>query len=399
VTTPPALPPHPARDVLVRTAQGGGFATRAIHAGQDPEQTTGAVIVPIYQTSTFATDAVGESRAGYDYSRAGNPTRSAFETAIGSLEGGKHGFAFASGMAATDTLLRATLRPGDHVILPDDAYGGTWRLVNTVLGPWGITHTALPLSNLDAVRAAVTPATKMIIAETPTNPLLNIFDIAGLAQIADDAGALLAVDNTFATPYLQNPLALGAHVVLHSTTKYIGGHSDVIGGAIVTDNNDLGVKITFHSKSMGGAAAPFDTWLALRGLKTLELRMEKHCDNAEKIAEMLCSHPKVAEVFYPGLPEHKGHAIAASQMRRFGGMISFRVKGGKKDALRICARTQVFLLAESLGGVESLIEHPGLMTHMSVAGSILEVPDDLIRLSVGIEDVEDLLEDLSGALS
>jgi cystathionine gamma-synthase len=383
----------------VRTVNGGGFATRSIHAGQDPDKTTGAVIVPIYQTSTFATDRVGESRAGYDYSRAGNPTRSAFETAVASLEGGKHGFAFASGMAATDTLLRATLRPGDHVILPDDAYGGTYRLVNAILGPWGIKHTALPLSNLDAVRAAVIPETRMILAETPTNPLLNIFDIAGLAQIAEDAHAMLVLDNTFATPYLQNPLALGAKVVLHSTTKYIGGHSDVIGGALITDDNDLGVKLTFHSKSMGGAAAPFDSWLALRGLKTLELRMERHCDNAEKVAELLAGHPKVAEVFYPGLSDHKGHSIAASQMRRFGGMVSFRVKGGKEEALKVCARTQVFLLAESLGGVESLIEHPGLMTHMSVAGSILEVPDDLIRLSVGIEDADDLLSDLADALN
>jgi cystathionine gamma-synthase len=389
---------HPSRDALLRTQSGGGFSTRAIHAGQDPEKSTGAVIVPIYQTSTFAADRVGESRAGYDYSRAGNPTRSALETAIAAVEGGRFGLAFASGMAATDNLLRTTLRPGDHVVLPNDSYGGTYRLVNAILKPWGIEHTVLPLADLDAVRAVMRPETKMILAETPTNPLLNVFDIAGLADIARSSGALLVVDNTFATPWLQNPLALGAHVVLHSTTKYIGGHSDVIGGALVLDDPELANKLAFHSKSMGGAAAPFDCWLALRGLKTLELRMERHCDNAEKVVEMLVDHPKVAEVFYPGLSSHSGHNVAASQMRRFGGMVSFRVNGGKDQALKVCARTQVFLLAESLGGVESLIEHPGLMTHMSVAGSVLEVPDDLIRLSVGIEDADDLVADLRDAL-
>jgi cystathionine gamma-synthase len=396
--TSSGIPPHPHRDDLIRSASHGGFTTRAIHAGQDPEKTTGSVIVPIYQTSTFATDRVGESRAGYEYSRAGNPTRTALETAIAAVEGGRFGFAYSSGMAATDTLLRATLRPGDHVLLPNDAYGGTFRLVNAILGPWGIQHTALPMSDLDAVRAAVTPRTKMILAETPTNPLLNIFDIAGLAEIADHCGALLTLDNTFATPYLQNPLALGAKVVLHSTTKYIGGHSDVIGGALVVNDPKLAEDLAYHSKSMGAVAAPFDSWLALRGLRTLELRMERHCDNAEKVADMLVGHPKVSDVYYPGLPSHPGHEIAATQMRRFGGMVSFRMRGGKDEALKACARTQIFLLAESLGGVESLIEHPGLMTHMSVAGSALEVPDDLIRLSVGIEDADDLVADLKDAL-
>jgi cystathionine gamma-synthase len=384
---------------VLRTESGGGFATRSIHAGQDPELTTGAVIVPIYQTSTYAADFVGQSRGGYDYSRAGNPTRTALEVAVASVEGARFGFAFNSGMAAEDTLLRATLRPGDHVILPNDAYGGTYRLVNAILGPWGIEHTALPLSDLDAVRAAVRPTTKMILAETPTNPLLNIFDIAGLADIAHAGGAQLTIDNTFATPYLQNPLCLGADVVTHSTTKYIGGHSDVIGGALALNDPELATALAFHSKSMGVAAAPFDSWLTLRGLKTLELRMERHCDNAEKIAEMLVEHPRVSQVFYPGLSDHPGHAVAASQMRRFGGMVSFRMAGGREEAIKACSRTRVFLLAESLGGVESLIEHPGLMTHMSVAGTTLEVPDDLIRLSVGIEDVDDLLTDLSDALN
>jgi cystathionine gamma-synthase len=399
VTSADTSAPHPARDSVLRSDVGGGFSTRAIHAGQDPERTTGAVIVPIYQTSTFATDEVGTSKAGYDYSRAGNPTRTALETALASLEGARYGFAFNSGMAAEDTLLRAALRPGDHIILPTDAYGGTYRLVNAILAPWGIEHTALPLTDLDAVRAAIRPTTKMIMAETPTNPLLNIFDIAGLADIAHGAGATLIVDNTFGTPYLQNPLALGADVVVHSTTKYIGGHSDVIGGALLLDDGELAAKIQLHSKSMGTGAAPFDSWLTLRGVKTLALRMERHCDNAEKVAAMLAEHPRVGQVFYPGLPEHPGHALAARQMRRFGGMVSFRMAGGREDAIKVCSRTQVFLLAESLGGVESLIEHPGLMTHMSVAGSALEVPDDLIRLSVGIEDVDDLLGDLSDALS
>ncbi len=392
-------PPHPHRDSALRTESGGGFTTRAIHAGQDPDLTTGAVIVPIYQTSTFATDEVGSSRAGYDYSRAGNPTRTALETALASLEGSQYGFAFNSGMAAEDTLLRAALRPGDHLILPTDAYGGTYRLVNAILGPWGIEHTALPLSDIDAVRAAVRPNTKMIMAETPTNPLLNIFDIPALADIAHTAGATLVVDNTFATPYLQNPLCLGADVITHSTTKYIGGHSDVIGGALLLNDGELAAKVALHSKSMGTGAAPFDAWLTLRGLKTLSIRMEKHCDNAEKVAALLADHPRVSQVFYPGLDTHPGHELAASQMRRFGGMVSFRMAGGKEEAIKACSRTRVFLLAESLGGVESLIEHPGLMTHMSVAGSALEVPDDLIRLSVGIEDVDDLLIDLSDALN
>lgn len=376
-----------------------GFATRAIHAGQEPDPRTGAVVVPIYQTSTFAQDVAGQTRAGYDYSRAGNPTRTALETALASLEEGRHGHAFASGMAAADTALRAMLRPGDHLIIPNDAYGGTFRLIDKICAPWGIEYSAVPLSEPAAVAAAVTGRTKLIWCETPTNPLLGISDIAALADIAHRGQAKLLVDNTFATPYLQRPLTLGADVVLHSTTKYIGGHSDVIGGALVTADDELGEEFAFHAKSMGGVAGPFDAWLTLRGLKTLAVRMEAHCDNAEAVAELLLASPKVGRVYYPGLPGHDGHEVAAGQMRRFGGMVSFTVRGGEDEAVKLCSRTRLFTLGESLGGVESLIEHPHLMTHASVAGSSLQVPADLIRLSVGIEDRADLLADLADALA
>jgi cystathionine gamma-synthase len=375
-----------------------GFSTRAIHAGQEPDPLTGAVVVPIYQTSTYAQDVVGETRAGYDYSRAGNPTRTALEQALASLEGGRHGCAFASGMAASDTMIRAALRPGDHLIIPNDAYGGTFRLIDKIGVPWGLTYSTAPLGDLDAVREQLRPETKLIWCETPTNPLLGIADIAGLADIAHGAGAQLLVDNTFASPYLQQPLALGTDVVLHSTTKYIGGHSDVIGGALVTSDEALAEAFAFHLKSMGAVAGPFDAWLTLRGLKTLAVRMDRHCDNAEAVADMLSGHPRVGRVYYPGLPTHVGHRIAAGQMSRFGGMVSFTVVGGQEEALKVCQRTRLFTLGESLGGVESLIEHPGLMTHASVVGSALQVPGDLIRLSVGIEDVDDLLVDLRDAL-
>ncbi len=381
------------------TAADDGFSTRAIHVGQEPDATTGAVVVPIYQTSTFAQDVVGESRGGYDYSRAGNPTRSALEQALASLERGRFANAFASGMAAADTAIRAMLRPGDHLIIPDDAYGGSFRLVDKICVPWGLTYSAVPIADIDAVRAAIRPETRMIWCETPTNPLLTIADIYELAEIARDARAKLVVDNTFASPYLQQPLVLGADVVLHSTTKYIGGHSDIIGGALVTADEELGEAFAFHAKSMGGVASPFDSWLTLRGVKTLAVRMERHCDNAEAVAEMLAGHPRVSRVYYPGLDNHPGHEVAAGQMLRYGGMVSFRVAGGREEAIKICSRTRLFILAESLGGIESLIEHPGLMTHASVAGSSLEVPDDLIRLSVGIEDIDDLLTDLSDALA
>lgn len=377
-----------------------GFETRAIHAGYSPDPTTGAVIPPIYATSTYAQDGVGGLRNGYEYSRSANPTRTALESTLAALEGGAHGFAFASGLAAEDTLIRALCRPGDHVVLPNDAYGGTFRLFDKVATNWGVEHSPAPVTDVDAVRAAIQPGrTKLVWLETPTNPLLSIGDIEALAAVAHDAGARLVVDNTFASSYLQQPLALGADIIVHSTTKYAGGHSDVVGGALVVDDAELAETIAFHQNSIGGVAGPFDSWLVLRGLKTLALRMERHSDNAEKVAEFLGKHPSVSQVIYPGLADHPGHAIASRQMKRYGGMVSFRVTGGEEQALAICAATEVFTLGESLGGVESLIEHPGRMTHASVAGTDLEVPADLIRLSVGIETSEDQLADLDRALA
>ncbi|MEN3536933.1 cystathionine gamma-synthase [Microbispora sp. ZYX-F-249] len=375
-----------------------GFETLAIHAGQEPDPHTGAVVPPIYAVSTYKQDGVGGLRAGYEYSRSANPTRTALEEALAAVEGGVRGLAFASGLAAEDTLLRTVCKPGDHVVIPDDAYGGTYRLFSRVLQEWGVTFDPVPLGDLDAVRAAVRPETKAIWVETPTNPLLNVADIAALANVAHDGSAVLVVDNTFASPYLQQPLSLGADVVVHSTTKYVGGHSDVVGGALVTRSADLGERLAYHQNAMGAVAGPFDAWLTLRGLKTLGVRMDRHCDNAERVVDLLLSHPKVVQVLYPGLPEHPGHEVAAKQMRRFGGMVSFRVEGGEEAAVEICNRAKLFTLGESLGGVESLIEHPGRMTHASAAGSPLEVPADLVRLSVGIETVDDLLADLSEAL-
>jgi cystathionine gamma-synthase len=375
-----------------------GFSTKAIHAGQEPDPTTGAVIPPIHPSSTYAQDGVGGTRSGYEYSRSANPTRTALQECLAALEGGRHAVAFGSGMGATDVLLRALMRPGDHIVIPHDAYGGTFRLVDKVLGPWGITYTPVDLADVTALRAALRPETRVIWCETPTNPLLGIADIAAVADVAREAQARLVVDNTFASPYLQAPLALGADVVLHSTTKYIGGHSDVVGGALITSDDELAERLLFTQNAVGSVPSPFDAWLTLRGVKTLAVRMERHSDNAERVAAFLVGHPAVAQVLYPGLPEHPGHEVAAKQMRRFGGMVSVRLAGGRGAALRVCAATEVFTLAESLGGVESLIEHPGQMTHMSVAGSALQVPDDLVRLSVGIEDVEDLIEDLRNAL-
>jgi cystathionine gamma-synthase len=375
-----------------------GPATRAIHAGFRPDPATGAVNAPIYASSTFAQDGVGGLRGGFEYARTGNPTRSALEAQLAAVEGGTFGRAFASGMAATDCALRAILRPGDHVVIPDDAYGGTFRLVDKVFAQWGIDHTPAPLSDLDAVRAAVTAKTKLIWVETPTNPLLSIADIAAIAQIASAAGTKLLVDNTFASPALQQPLALGADIVLHSTTKYIGGHSDVVGGALVTDDEELDEAFGFLQNGAGAVPGPFDAYLTMRGLKTLALRMQRHSENASAIAEFLVGHPAVSSVLYPGLPSHPNHDVAARQMSAFGGMVSVRMKGGRDAARQLCARTEIFILAESLGGVESLIEHPAAMTHASTAGSQLEVPDDLVRLSVGIEDVADLLGDLEQAL-
>ena len=375
-----------------------GFETRAIHAGQEPDPRTGAVIPPIYQTSTYAQDAVGQPRLGYEYSRSANPTRDALQECLAALERGARGLAFASGMAAEDTLLRTVCAPGDHLVIPDDAYGGTYRLVAKVLQRWGLDWTTAPVSDLDAVRAAMTPRTKVVWVETPTNPLLGIADLGALAGLAHDHGALLAVDNTFASPYLQQPIVHGADVVVHSTTKYLGGHSDVVGGALVVRDGGLGDELEFHQNAMGAVCGPFDAWLTLRGIKTLGVRMDRHCDNAEQVVDYLLHHPAVTDVRYPGLAEHPGHKVAAGQMRRYGGMVSFRVAGGEPAAVDVCDRAELFVLAESLGGVESLIEHPGRMTHASAAGSPLEVPADLVRLSVGIETVDDLIADLGQAL-
>ena len=372
-----------------------GFETRAIHAGQEPDPQTGAVVPPVYQVSTYAQDGVGGLRGGYEYSRSGNPTRHALEECLASLEHGARGLAFASGLAAEDTLLRAVTKPGDHAIIGNDAYGGTYRLFARVAAPWGLEHTPVDLTDLDAVRAAVRPGvTRIVWAETPTNPLLTVVDIAALAEIAHESGAILVVDNTFASPYLQQPLLLGADVVVHSTTKYLGGHSDVIGGGLVVSDGELGEQLAYHQNAMG----PWDSWLVLRGIKTLGVRMDRHCANARDIVDVLTRHSRVVEVLYPGLPGHRGYDVAQRQMRDFGGMVSFRVAGGVDAAVDLCGRTRVFTLGESLGGVESLIEHPGRMTHASAAGSPLEVPDDLVRLSVGIESSADLVADLEEAL-
>ncbi|MGF1645930.1 MAG: aminotransferase class I/II-fold pyridoxal phosphate-dependent enzyme [Kineosporiaceae bacterium] len=413
---------------MTTTGAAQGFTTRAIHAGQEPDPATGAVIVPIYATTTYAQDGVGGLRTGlgtgYEYSRSGNPTRTALEAALAALEAPPgvtaRALTFASGLAAEDALLRVVTRPGDHVVVGDDAYGGTYRLIARVLGPWGVEHTTAPLGDPDAVAAAIVPGrTRLVWAETPTNPLLGVADISTLADVAHRAGALLVVDNTFATPYLQNPLALGADVVVHSTTKYIGGHSDVVGGALVVADGSTGPadgsgspvpvdphtgepladRLAFLQNAMGAVPGPFDAFLTLRGLKTLAVRMDRHCDNAEAIVEWLDARTDVVEVRYPGLAGSPGHDVALKQMRRFGGMVSFRPTGGRDAALAVCAATRVFTLAESLGGIESLIEHPADMTHASVTGSALEVPDDLVRLSVGIEDVDDLLADLDRALA
>ncbi|HRD14708.1 MAG TPA: cystathionine gamma-synthase [Mycobacterium sp.] len=376
-----------------------GFATKAIHAGYRPDPGTGAVNAPIYASSTFKQDGVGGLRGGFEYARTGNPTRSALEAVLAAVEAGTYGRAFSSGMAASDCALRAVLRPGDHVVIPDDAYGGTFRLIDKVFREWGVHHTPVPLADLDAVRTAITGQTRLIWVETPTNPLLSIADIPAIVEVAGASGVKVLVDNTFASPALQQPLTLGADIVLHSTTKYIGGHSDVVGGALVTDDEELDARFGFLQNGAGAVPGPFDAYLTMRGLKTLELRMQRHCENAAVLAAFLADHAAVSQVLYPGLPSHPGHDVAARQMRGFGGMISVRMRGGAQAARDLCSRTEVFILAESLGGVESLIEHPGAMTHASTAGSQLEVPDDLVRMSVGIEDAADLLGDLEQALA
>ena len=375
------------------------FETLAIHSGQDPEPVTGAVVPPIFATATYKQDAVGAPRQGYEYSRTANPTRTALEQCLAALEAGSRGLAFASGLAAEDTLLRTVCAPGDHVVIPDDAYGGTYRLFARVAERWGLRWTAAPLHDLEAAAAAFRPETKLLWIETPTNPLLRVADISALAALARGVGARVVVDNTRASPDLQQPLTLGADVVVHSTTKYCGGHSDVVGGALVLSDPGLGEEVAYHQNAMGAVPGPFDAWLTLRGLKTLAVRMERHCDNAERVVEFLTGQPQLSEVLYPGLPDHPGHAVAARQMRRFGGMVSFRVRAGEAAAVEICNRARLFLLGESLGAVESLIEHPGRMTHASASGSPLEVPADLVRLSVGIETVDDLIADLDQALA
>jgi|SRR5579875_713065 len=376
-----------------------GLATRAIHAGYSPDPLTGAVNPPINTSSTFAQDGVGVLRGEFDYSRSGNPTRAALEAALAAVEEGRFCRAFSSGMAATDCALRAMLRPGDHVVIPDDAYGGTFRLIDQVFTAWGVDYTPVTFADLDAVRDAITPRTRLIWVETPTNPLLSIADIGAIADIARERSVKVLVDNTFASPAVQQPLTLGADIVLHSTTKYIGGHSDVVGGALVTDDEELDAAFGFLQNGAGAVPGPFDIYLTLRGLKTLVLRMQRHSENGAAVAHFLAGHPAVSTVLYPGLSSHPGHQVAARQMRGFGGMVSVRMRGGRRAAEQLCANTAVFILAESLGGVESLIEHPFAMTHASTAGSRLEVPDDLVRLSVGIEDVSDLLADLEQALS
>lgn len=373
------------------------FETRAIHDGQPPDQTTGAVIVPIYQTSTYAQEAPGRHR-GYDYSRTGNPTRTALEAALASLEDGRWGLAFASGMAAI-TAITYLLSPGDHVLAPDDVYGGTYRLLVRVLERYGLASSFVDMTRPPAVEAAMRPQTRLVLIETPTNPYLKVLDIAALSAIAHARGAIVAVDNTFASPYGQRPLSLGADIVMHSTTKYLGGHSDVIGGALVTNREDLYEPLKFHQNAVGGVPGPFDCWLVLRGVRTLGVRMRQHAANAAAVAAYLASHPKIDRVFYPGLPGHPDHALAARQMESFGGMVSCIVHGGAEAAVRVASSTKLFFLAESLGGVESLLDHPASMTHASLAGSPLQIDAGLLRLSVGIEHVEDLVADLDQALA
>jgi cystathionine gamma-synthase len=376
-----------------------GFSTRAIRSGQEFDPTTGAVVPPVYLTSTFVQDGIGGFRGGYEYARGGNPTRTSLETLLASLEGGLRAFSFASGLAAEDTLLRAVLEPGSRIIMGNDVYGGTHRLVNRVFVPWGVTLTTIDMSDVDAVRDAVAASPAAVLwIETPSNPLMKISDIAALAEIGHAAGALVVVDNTFASPYLQQPLALGADVVVHSTTKYLGGHSDVLGGAVIVNNPELAEKVGFLQFGVGAVSGPFDAWLTVRGIKTLAVRMERHSSNAQAIAEALVGHPALDAVYYPGLPTHPGHDVAARQMSGFGGMLSVALTGGAAAARTFAESTELFQLAESLGGVESLIGYPSEMTHASVRGTALEVPENIVRLSVGIEDVDDLVADVLGAL-
>ncbi|QEO13953.1 cystathionine gamma-synthase [Agromyces intestinalis] len=380
----------------------GGFDTRAIHAGQAFDPTTGAVIPPVYLTSTYVQDGIGGLRNGYEYSRGGNPTRTALETQLAALEGGIRGLSFASGLAAEDALLRTVLRPGDHVVIGNDVYGGTHRLIRRIFGEWGVTHSTVDTSDVAAVEAAIElGTTKVLWVETPSNPLMKISDIAALAEVGHEAGLVTVVDNTFASPALQQPISLGADVIVHSTTKYLGGHSDVIGGALVfaAGQEELAERVEFTQFAAGAVSGPFDAFLTSRGIKTLGIRMQRHSSNAHAIAERLVGHPGVARVLYPGLPTHPGHELAARQMSGFGGMISIELAGGAAAARRFAESTRVFQLAESLGGVESLVNYPSEMTHASVRGTEAEVPESIVRLSVGIEDVDDLLADIDQALA
>jgi cystathionine gamma-synthase len=386
-----------AREQRRRNPAGDGFETRAVHAGQEPDEATGAIVPPITLASTFVQDAVGDHR-GYEYARSANPTRAALETCVADLEGAAHGLAFASGMAAEDAILRATLQSGDHVIIPADAYGGTYRLVARLYEPAGVTWTAVDLADLDALAGAWRDETKLLWVETPTNPLLTVVDIAAAAKLAHDRGARVVVDNTFATPYLQQPLGLGADVAVHSSTKYLGGHSDVVGGIVALRDAELAERLAFVQNAAGAVPGPFDCYLVLRGIKTLAVRMDRHCENARAIAVLLAEHPATSRVLYPGLPGHPGHDVARRQMQDYGGMVSFTVAAGEEAAIKLVASTRLFTLAESLGAVESLIEHPAEMTHASAAGSPLAVDPALVRLSVGIENVEDLVADLRHAL-
>jgi cystathionine gamma-synthase len=382
-----------------KSSQPAAFATRAIRAGQDHDAVTGAVIPPIFQSSTFVQDGIGGLRSGYEYGRSANPTRTALEVQLAALEGGRHGLSFASGLAAEDALLRAVVRPGDHIVIGNDVYGGTYRLINRIFGEWGVEHSVVDLADLRAVQKAIRPSTKVLWVETPSNPLMKVSDIAELTELAHEAGILAVVDNTFASPALQRPLSLGADVVVHSTTKYIGGHSDVIGGALVLDDDALEEKVRFLQFAAGAIAAPMEAWLTTRGIKTLDVRMQRHSENAAKLAEFLDGHAGVERVYYPGLASHPGHANAAAQMSAFGGMISIAVAGGERVARRFAEKTRLFQLAESLGGVESLVNYPSAMTHASVAGTELAVPENVVRLSVGLEDADELIADVDRALT
>jgi cystathionine gamma-synthase len=379
---------------------GTDFATRAIHAGQAFDPSTGSVVPPVYLTSTFVQDGIGGFRGGYEYGRSANPTRDSLQELLAALEGGSHAYSFASGLAAEDTLLRAVLKPGDHIVMGNDVYGGTHRLVNRVFVPWGVTLSTVEMTDLEAVRAEVSATSAAVLwVETPSNPMMKISDITALAEIGHAAGALVVVDNTFASPYLQQPLALGADAVVHSTTKYLGGHSDVLGGALIVNDDELAEKVAFLQFGVGAVSGPLDAWLTVRGIKTLAVRVEKHSSNALTIAEALEGHPALEAVHYPGLASHPGHELAARQMRAFGGMLSLQFVAGPAAARAFAESTKLFQLAESLGGVESLIGYPTEMTHASVRGTALEVPENLVRLSVGIEGVDDLLADLLTALA